>query len=94
MGQSEKGIEIDDTSNLIGFQLFLRLKGGLTRATSASLLRESNPQGYGEILNNGPRIFDKPSPKRRRRLIMDGRFVCAVCLVSTCNGDPLQVRAY
>jgi len=55
---------------------------------------ESNSQGYGKILNNGPRVFDKPSPKRRRRLSMDGRFVCAVCFVSVYNGDRMQARAY
>jgi nitrate reductase cytochrome c-type subunit len=43
-------------------------------------------------LNNGPWVFDKPSPKWRRRPIMDGRFVCTVCFVSAYNGDPLQAR--
>jgi hypothetical protein len=42
----------------------------------------------------GPRVFDKPSPKRRQRLIMDGRFACAVCFVSAQNVDPLQALAY
>jgi hypothetical protein len=55
---------------------------------------ESNPQGYGKILNNGPRVFDKPSPKRRRRLIVDGRSVWPVYFISAYNGDPLQARAY
>ena len=55
---------------------------------------ELNPQGCGKILNNGPWVFDKPSPKRRRRPIMDGRFVCTVCFVNAYNGDPLQAGAY
>jgi hypothetical protein len=55
---------------------------------------ELNPQGCGKILNNGPWVFDKPSPKRRRRPIMDGRFVCTVCFVTAYNGDPLQAGAY
>jgi hypothetical protein len=43
---------------------------------------------------NGTRVFDKPSPKRRCRLIMDCRFICAVCFGRACKGDVLQATVY
>ena len=42
----------------------------------------------------GTRVFDKPSPKRRWRLIMDSRFICAVCFDRACEGDVLRVTVY
>ncbi len=33
-------------------------------------------------LERGPRVFDKPSPKRRHRLITDSRLVYAICFAS------------
>ena len=43
---------------------------------------------------NGTRVFDKPSPKRRCRLIMDCRFICALCFGSACKVHILQASVY
>src|ERR1044071_4185235 len=43
---------------------------------------------------NGTRVFDKPSPKRRGRLIMDCRFICALCFRSACKDHILQATVY
>jgi hypothetical protein len=43
---------------------------------------------------NGTRVFDKPSPKRRCPLIMNCRFICALCFGSACKGYILQATVY